>query len=155
MAEGIDINSENYAWHYMLSFSERVRMQNTDNPFVDDNFAKHVGIELIEVGKGRAKARLQICDHHLNGPGLVHGGAIFTLAVWTMAVAANQGCQKLSVGLNADISYLNAAIGGVLTAAAKQSADAKKVTTYDVKITDDDNDETIAVFKGLIYKTHR
>ena len=138
----------------MLSFSERVRMQNTDNPFVDDNFAKHVGIELIEVGKGRAKARLPICDHHLNGTGVVQGGAIFTLAAWTMAVAANQGCQKLSVGLNADISYLKAATGGVLTAVAKQSADAEKVATYDVKITDD-NDETIAVFKGLAYKKHR
>jgi acyl-CoA thioesterase len=129
-------------------------MQESVNPFIDDNFAKHVGIELIEVAEGFAKAKLPIRDHHMNGTHLVHGGAIFTLAVWTMAVAANQGCQKLSVGLNADISYVKAATGGTLTAVAKQSADANKVSTWNVKITDD-NDETIAVFKGLAYKKHR
>jgi len=65
-------------------------MEKTTNPFTDDNFARHVGIELIDAAKGSARAKLDICEHHLNGPGCVHGGAIFTLAVWTMAVATYQ-----------------------------------------------------------------
>ena len=129
-------------------------MQESVNPFIDDNFAKHIGIELIEVGQGFAKAKLSIRDHHLNGTGVVQGGAIFTLAVWTMAVAANHEQEQLSVGLNADITYLKSCSQGTIVAVAKQSADAKKVSTYNVNITDDNN-ETIAVFKGLTYKKHR
>ena len=45
-----------------------------------DRFAKYCGIELLEMGKGRSKVRMEICEHHLNGVGTVHGGAIFTLA---------------------------------------------------------------------------
>ena len=48
--------------------------------FRKDLFAGFVGIELLEAGAGRATARLDLRDHHLNGLGLVHGGAIFTLA---------------------------------------------------------------------------
>lgn len=126
-------------------------MEKTTNPFTDDNFARHVGIELIDAAKGSARAKLDICEHHLNGAGCVHGGAIFTLAVWTMAVAANQNTDTLSVGLNADISWLRAANGGTLTAQAKLIADAKRVATYQVIITNENN-ETVAVFKGLAYK---
>ncbi|MEK7243993.1 MAG: phenylacetic acid degradation protein, partial [Thermodesulfobacteriota bacterium] len=39
--------------------------------FRKDLFAGFVGIELIEAGDGRARARLEIRDHHLNGLGLV------------------------------------------------------------------------------------
>ncbi len=126
-------------------------MEKTTNPFTDDNFARHVGIELIAAAKGSARARLDICEHHLNGAGCAHGGAIFTLAVWTMAVAANEATETLSVGLNADISYLRAARGGTLTAQAKLIADAKRVATYQVIITNE-NKQTVAVFKGLAYK---
>lgn len=126
-------------------------MEKTTNPFIDDNFARHVGIELIDAAKGSARAKLDICGQHLNGAGCAHGGAIFTLAVWTMAVAANQDTDTLSVGLNADISWLRAARGGTLTAQAKLIADAKRVATYHVIITNENN-QTVAVFKGLAYK---
>ncbi len=123
-------------------------MEKTTNPFIDDNFARHVGIELIDAAKGSARAKLDICEQHLNGAGCAHGGAIFTLAVWTMAVAANQDTETLSVGLNADISYLRATGSGTLTAQAKLIADAKRVATYQVIITNE-NKETVATFKGL------
>ena len=54
-----------------------------------DQFAKHVGIELVEAAKGKAKVRLKIKEHHLNGINLVHGGAIFSLADFAFAVASN------------------------------------------------------------------
>ena len=46
----------------------------------NDRFAEHCGIELVEVGEGRAKTRMKIEDRHLNGVNVVHGGAIFSLA---------------------------------------------------------------------------
>ena len=55
----------------------------------NDLFAQHVGIELIEVAPGTAKARLKVCRHHLNGVGLTQGGVVFTLADLAFAAASN------------------------------------------------------------------
>ena len=46
----------------------------------EDLFARHSGIELLEVGPGWAKAGMKIEPYHFNGAKTVHGGAIFTLA---------------------------------------------------------------------------
>ena len=125
-----------------------------ENPFANDNFAKHLGIELVKASQGAATATLKICDLHHNGTGTVHGGAILSLAIWTVAIAANQNQNRLSVGLNADITYLRPISSGTLTAIAKISADAKKVATYNVTITDQNN-QTIATLKALTYNINK
>jgi len=51
-------------------------MESVRNFFKNDTFAEHLGIELLEVSKGRAKAKMEIKDHHLNGINIAHGGAI-------------------------------------------------------------------------------
>ena len=38
-------------------------------------FARHVGVQVVECGDGRATARLPIEAHHLNSAGTLHGGA--------------------------------------------------------------------------------
>jgi len=48
--------------------------------FERDRFARYVGVELVEVSEGKAVARMKIREHHLNGVGIVHGAAIFSLA---------------------------------------------------------------------------
>jgi len=55
-------------------------MEAVKNFFKNDRFAEHVGIELLEVSEGRAKAKMEIKEHHLNGIDIAHGGAIFSLA---------------------------------------------------------------------------
>ncbi len=121
-------------------------MTTTDNPFLDDNFAKYVGIELIDSGNGTASAQLEILACHLNGAGLVHGGAVFTLAAWTMAVAANTR-YPLSVGVNAAITWLRPAAAGTLIARAVEIAASGRVSTWQVKVTDQDG-QTVAVLQG-------
>ena len=55
----------------------------------EDLFARHAGIELVDVGSGWAKASMKIEPFHFNGAKTVHGGAIFTLADFAFAVASN------------------------------------------------------------------
>jgi acyl-coenzyme A thioesterase PaaI-like protein len=43
--------------------------------FQNDRFAQHSGFELLEIGAGRARARMGITDAHRNGMDLAHGGA--------------------------------------------------------------------------------
>jgi len=118
--------------------------------FERDRFARHVGVELLEVGTGRAKVRLQIGEEHLNGVDLVHGAAIFALADFAFAVASNSH-GTVALGINANISYLQAARGGALIAEAEEVSRNPKLATYHVKITDEAG-ELIALFQGTVYR---
>ena len=115
-----------------------------------DQFAKHSGIELLEVATGYAKVRMMIMDYHLNGVNIVHGGAIFTLADFAFAVASNSH-GKISVAINASISFMKATTAGVLIAEAKELSLNSKVGNYTVTITDEDNN-LIAVYQGTSYR---
>jgi len=118
--------------------------------FKNDRFADHVGIELLEVSEGRAKAKMEIQEHHLNGVNIAHGGAIFSLADLAFAVASNSH-RTIALGINASISYLKAATGGTLIAEAKEVSLNPKLATYEVRVTDENND-LIAIFLGTVYR---
>ena len=125
-------------------------METVRNFFKNDTFADHVGIELLEVSEGRAKAKMEIKKHHLNGIDIAHGGAIFSLADLAFAVASNSH-RTIALGINASISYLKAATGGTLIAEAKEVSLNPKLATYEVRVTDENND-LIAIFLGTVYR---
>ena len=125
-------------------------MESVRNFFKNDRFADHVGIELLEVSEGRAKAKMEIQEHHLNGVNIAHGGAIFSLADLAFAVASNSH-RTIALGINASISYLKAATGGTLIAEAKEVSLNPKLATYEVRVTDENND-LIAIFLGTVYR---
>ena len=125
-------------------------MEVVKNFFKNDRFAEHVGIELLEVSEGRAKAKMEIKEHHLNGVNIAHGGAIFSLADLAFAVASNSH-RTIALGINANISYLKAAAGGTLIAEAKEVSLNLKLATYEVRVTDENND-LIAIFLGTVYR---
>jgi acyl-CoA thioesterase len=125
-------------------------MEDVKNFFKNDTFAEHLGIELLEVSKGRAKAKMEIKDHHLNGINIAHGGAIFSLADLAFAVASNSH-KTIALGINASISYLKAASKGTLIAEAKEVSINPKLATYDIRVTNENN-ELIAIFQGTVYR---
>jgi acyl-CoA thioesterase len=118
--------------------------------FRKDLFAGFVGIELIEAGEGRARARLAISDRHRNGLGLVHGGAIFTLADLAFAAAVNSR-GRVAVAIHCSISYLKAAAGDVLFAEAEEVSCGPKIAAYTIRITDGSG-ELISLFQGMAYR---
>lgn len=118
--------------------------------FKKDKFAEYIGIELLEVKEGWAKSKMEITKDHLNGIGTVHGGAIFTLADFTFAVAANS-YGTVTVAINANISFMKAARSGTLFAEAEEISINPKLGTYTITVTDD-NGELIAIFQGMAYR---
>jgi acyl-CoA thioesterase len=63
-----------------------------------DKFALNAGIILTHLSPGYAKAQMEITPAHLNGGGVCQGGAIFTLADFAVAAAANShGILSFSV----------------------------------------------------------
>lgn len=118
--------------------------------FKNDRFAQHSGVELLEIAKGRAKARMAIEDRHLNGVDLVHGGAIFTLADLVFAAASNSH-GTVAVAINASIWFVKAARGGTLVAEARETSRNPKLATYSIEVTDDAGD-LVARFEGMVYR---
>ncbi|MES0447272.1 MAG: PaaI family thioesterase [Desulfobacterales bacterium] len=116
----------------------------------NDKFAEYVGIELVEVAKGKAKAKMEIKNHHLNSIKTVHGGAVFALADLVFAVASNSH-GTIAMGINVSISYLKAVKEGVIFAEAKEVSINPKLATYNVQVTDG-SDDLVAVFQGMVYR---
>jgi acyl-CoA thioesterase len=116
----------------------------------EDKFARHAGIELVDVGPGWAKAAMKIEPFHFNGAGTVHGGAIFTLADFAFAVASNSH-GTLAMGINTSVSFVKAAVKGTLYAEASEQSRNPKLASYSVMITDDAGD-VVAIFQGMSYR---
>jgi uncharacterized protein (TIGR00369 family) len=92
-------------------------------------FAKYLGVELLEVGDGFAKARLVQRQDLSNHIGTMHAGALFTLAE-TASGAAVAGAFADMIGslrpvaAEARISYLKLA-RGIVSGAAKTAEPAE------------------------------
>ena len=115
-----------------------------------DEFAKLVGVEVVERWPGRAKVRMKIRPEHLNGLGMVQGGAIFTLADLGFAAACNSHGFD-AVAINVSITYLKAAKAGMLYAEAEETSPHGKLGTCTIRVTDDAGD-VVALFQGLSYR---
>lgn len=118
-----------------------------------DQFAKFIGVEIVSAENGQARAKLVVQNKHMNGIGVVQGGAIFTLADTAFAAACNTR-RSATVGIHANISYLKPGHGPVLWAEASGVRDGK-IGCYDVKIYDGDDSgpqHLIASFQGLSYQ---
>lgn len=116
----------------------------------NDHFARHCGFELIEVTEGYALAKMEIQPFHMNGAGVVHGGALFSLADFTFAAAANSG-GKLSLAIAAAASFINPATTGTLIAKAEELSSSRKLGQYQITICDED-EQLIARFQGTSYR---
>lgn len=104
--------------------------------FENDRFAIENGAYIEEIADGYAKCTMKLEKRHKNAMGAVMGGAIFTLADFTFAVASNwQG--KPHVSLTSQITYLGKAKGEMLIAQAKCVKDGRSTCYYLVEVTDE------------------
>lgn len=120
------------------------------NYFEHDQFARHVGVELLEISEEKARAKLTVKNRHLNGVNIVHGGAIFTLADLVFGALGYVHDQN-AVSINANICYFRAVYEGELFAEGKLVTLTPKLGSYSVEVTDEAG-ELIASFQGLGYR---
>lgn len=102
-----------------------------------DSFAKHLDIEVLEVGPEFGKARMPLDTRHRNSMGHAHGGAIFALADMTFAsVCCARGYY--TVNAQTSISYLAPGRIGPLQGECRAIRTGKSLGTYEVRIMDSD-----------------
>ena len=105
--------------------------------FYKDLYAtKLSGIQIDEVSEHYAKCTMKITENHKNAYGGVMGGAIFTLADFTFAVASNFNAPQ-TVSVTSQINYTGMAKGNELIAEAKVIKDGRSTCLYEIIITDD------------------
>lgn len=125
-------------------------MQKLKRWFKNDRFAARSNIKLISVSPGAARARMKLHSYHWNGVGVAMGGAIFTLADFAFAAAANSH-GTVALAINASIHFVKAAKTGTLWAEARELSKNAKLGSYTVEVRDDQG-ELIASFQGMVYR---
>lgn len=119
-----------------------------------DPFAEYLGIEFILIEKGHALSRMELSDAHLNFMGLVHGGAIFSLADATFGAAANSDGHK-AMAIHVSIDYLSPpGDSPYLEADVREDARAGRGGHYRMEVRNSSGD-LVAVCNGWAYHTTR
>ncbi len=115
-----------------------------------DRWAAVAGARLVEVREGYARVRMRLRPDHLNGVGVVQGGAVFTLADFAFAVASNSH-GTVAVALDVAITFARGARAGVLTAEAVEESVSRRVSVCNVRVTDA-RGEIVALFRGTAFR---
>lgn len=127
--------------------AERVR----DAMFAKDAAARALGMEIVDVGPGRASVSMTVRTDMVNGFGICQGGLVTALADTAFAYACNSWNEQ-TVASGFDVHLLAAGqIGDTLLAQANVIAQGKRTGIYDVSVRNQHN-VLIAVFRG---RSHR
>lgn len=94
------------------------------------------GIVIDEVGEHYAKCSMEITDAHKNAYGGVMGGAIFTLADFTCAIAANLNAPQ-TVSVSSTINFIGMAKGKKLISESSLVKDGRSTCVYEIMISDE------------------
>lgn len=125
---------------------ERAR-RSAEAMWADDRASQSLGMEIAEVGPGRAVLTMRLGPDMANGHGIAHGGFIFALADSAFAFACNS-YNHVAVAQHNSITYLSPGrVGEVLTAVAGEVHRAGRSGTYDVVVTGEDG-RKVALFRG-------
>lgn len=107
--------------------------------FSHDRFATEAAeITITEAQPQHAVCEMPLLEKHRNARGTPMGGAIFTLADFTAAIAANGFAEHTdTISLHADITFLGTAKGERLIAKASCVKQGRTTALYTVEVTDE------------------
>jgi acyl-CoA thioesterase len=118
--------------------------------FEADVASRTLGIDLVEVGDGRATATMRLTEQMVNGHGIAHGGYLFLLADTTFACACNSH-GPATVAAGAEISFTRPGrLGDLLVAVAEERTRYGRNGIYDVTVYRevDGRRDVLAEFRG-------
>jgi acyl-CoA thioesterase len=117
-----------------------------DAMWKEDDASKGLGMEIVEIGPGRATLSMTVKPEMVNGQRIAHGGFIFTLADSTFAFACNTHNER-AVAAQCNVTFIRPGkLGDVLVASAREISRSGRSGIYDVRVTA--NDVVIAEFRG-------
>ena len=111
-----------------------------------DRASQALGMEILDVGPGRATLRMSVREDMVNGHGIGHGGLTFALADSAFAFACNS-YGRTTVAAAAEIRFRRPTrLGDDLVATAVERSRDARDGVYDVTV--QAGEETVAIFVG-------
>ena len=107
----------------------------------NDHFAKENGMVITRLGEGTSEAVLTATDRHINGMGIIMGGALFTLSDFAFAAAIHTFGFR-AVGMNTTTAFLKpgkGTPGAKFTARATLVSKTRRTGVFDVNVYDEEN----------------
>ena len=108
------------------------------NRFKNDHFAMETtGIVIDSAEPGRAVCSMTLEKRHMNENNVPMGGAVFTLADFACAIAANGYSERKTVSQNVSITFLSPAKGKRLIAEASCLREGRTTALYTADVRDE------------------
>lgn len=118
-----------------------------------DAFSSWLGIEILEIEKGRCKVGMTIRKEMLNSMNKAHGGITYSLADTAFGFTANTH-GKFAVSIETSINHIEALNeGDYLTAESVIEKVGNKLGFNIVEVKR--GEELVALFKGVVYRTSK
>ena len=112
----------------------------------EDDASSGLGMEIADIGPGRATLTMTVRPEMVNGQRIAHGGFIFTLADSAFAFACNSHNDR-AVAAQGNITFIRPGkLGDKLVATAREISRSGRSGIYDVSVTV--GDAVIAEFRG-------
>src|SRR5260370_31792579 len=112
----------------------------------EDDASSGLGMEIIEIGPGRAVLTMMVKPNMVNGQRIAHGGFMFKLADSAFAFACNTHNERV-VAAQGNITFTRPGkLGDRLVATAREISRSGRSGIYDVRVTVDNT--VIAEFRG-------
>ncbi len=116
-----------------------------------DLFARHLGIQLLELKPGYSRVSMDLQPHMLNGLGMPHGAVIFALADFAFATACNSYGQA-AVALSMDIHFISSPHPeSSLVGEAVEVQRSKRTGLYRLTVCDQEG-KLVAELHGMAYR---
>lgn len=103
--------------------------------WAQDATLRGLGLERLSIGPGQAIIAMTVQPAMVNGIGITHGGAIFTLADTAFSLAANSYNER-TVAAYCSIAFLHPTrLGDRLVATAREVVRSARSGIYDIRVT--------------------
>jgi acyl-CoA thioesterase len=140
-----------------VDMTDEIARASAETMWAADRASRLLGMEIVEVGPGRATVSMIVRPDMINGWDVCHGGFIASLADSAFAVACNS-YGEVTVASGFEITLLEPAhAGDTLVATAVERSTRGRTGIYDVTVarTDGAQPATIAEFRGRSHSTGR
>ena len=127
--------------------ADEVARRSAEAMWAGDRASQGLGMEILDVGPGRATLRMTVTEDMVNGHAIGHGGYTFTLADSAFAFACNSH-NRVTVAAGAEIRFrAPTRLGDVLTATAIEREREGRDGTYDISVSNAEG-TVVATFVG-------
>jgi uncharacterized protein (TIGR00369 family) len=140
----------------MTAYEPRLKIGRRVNVDLNKTLLGALGIEIVDLQKGKAVATMPVDERTRQPFGLLHGGASVALAETVASIGAYELVYKereAVVGLEINANHIRGKRDGMVTATGTVLHHGKTTMVWEIKITDEDNNLisisrcTIAVIK--------